>query len=122
MTEREFGRIQLRIMQYLWSNQRATAREITDALNEFEPINHKNVQTIIRRLEKKGVISHDIDDRTHIYYPVIKNDNAKLHEVRTFVDKVFHGSLGSLVSSLIESKQMSLDELKKIFKMVDKKE
>lgn len=122
MTEMEFGRIQIRIMQLLWEKKRATAREITQALNEFEPIDHKNVQTILRRLEKKGALSHDIDNRTHIYYPVVNNEKTILQEVRNFIDKVFQGSPGSLVSTLIEYNKISIDELKNIFTLFDKED
>src|SRR6478736_6071579 len=37
MTATKLGRVQLLIMQFLWSKGRATAREITDALNQSEP-------------------------------------------------------------------------------------
>ena len=51
-----FGRVQMRIMQVLWKKKRASAREITDALNEFEPIAHSTVQTLLRTLENKNAI------------------------------------------------------------------
>ena len=37
MGETQLGRMQFRIMQVLWDRGRASAREITDALNEREP-------------------------------------------------------------------------------------
>ena len=38
MTEFQMGKIQLRIMKFLWEKKKATAREITDGLNKIEPI------------------------------------------------------------------------------------
>ena len=58
MTPTQLGRMQLLIMQTLWKAGRATAREITDALNESEPVAHSTVQTLLRTLEDKGAISH----------------------------------------------------------------
>ncbi len=122
MTEREFGRVQIRIMHYLWEKKKASAREITQSLNEYEPIDHKNVQTILRRLEKKGAVAHDADGRTFYYYPLVKKENVKLKEVRNFVDKVFHGSVENLVSSLIDNEDISFDELKSIIEIIDNEE
>ena len=122
MTDSELGRIQTRIMNVLWESEKATAREITDELKKYEPIDHKNVQTILRRLEKKGAVSHDIDDRTFIYYPLMKDDNYVSGQVRNFIDSTFQGSVKSLVSALVESDDLSLDELKKIIDIVDDKE
>ena len=44
MTATQLGRVQLLIMQVLWDKGRASAREITDALNEREPIAHSTVR------------------------------------------------------------------------------
>jgi hypothetical protein len=48
MTATQLGRVQLLIMQTLWRLGRATAREITDALNESEPIAHSTAANVLR--------------------------------------------------------------------------
>ena len=122
MTKLEFGRIQIRIMHFLWEHHRASAREITTALNEFEPIDHRNVQTILRRLENKGAIGHELEERTHIYYPVVKNEKVRFHEVHTFLDRLYQGSVSSLVSAMVSHKYVTIEELKKIFSLFEKKD
>ena len=66
------GRVQLRIMQVLWEKRRATAKEITDALNADEPTTHSTVQTLLRGLEAKQAIGHQVEGRTFIFFPLIK--------------------------------------------------
>ena len=61
MGETQLGRMQFRIMQVLWDRGRANAREITDALNETEPVAHSTVQTLLRQLEAKGAVGHEAD-------------------------------------------------------------
>lgn len=119
MTEIEFGRLQLRIMQALWEKKRATARDITTALEEFEPVDHKNVQTILYRLEKKGAVAHDEEQRAFIYYPLVNNVRVKHKEVSDFIERLFNGSAGELVSSMLDSENLSLEELKKIIEIVN---
>ena len=88
-------------MRVLWEKGRANAREITDALNEIEPIAHSTVQTLLRKLEQKGAVDHDIDYRTFIFYPLVKEKNATQHAVRDFVEHVFslnsRGAAGTTV-------------------------
>ncbi len=122
MTELEFGRIQIRIMHFLWEQKRATAREITKALNEYELIDHRNVQTILRRLENKGAIGYELDERTHIYYPLVKNEKVRCHEVHTFLDRLYQGSVSSLVSAMVNHKYVTIEELKKIFSLFEEKD
>ena len=122
MTKLQFGRVQMRIMQVLWEKKRATAREITDALNKFEPIAHKNVQTLIRILEDKSVVAHEIDNRTHIYYPLVTHEKVIIKAVRDFIDNTFQGSVGGLVSSIVKNRYMTPEELREIFKMFNEEE
>ena len=56
MSATQLGRVQLLIMQVLWEKRRATAREITQALSESEPVAHSTVQTLLRGLEDKGSV------------------------------------------------------------------
>ena len=56
MSAPRLGRVQLVIMQVLWQRGRATAREITDAINQKEPIAHSTVQTLLRGLEEDHAV------------------------------------------------------------------
>jgi predicted transcriptional regulator len=53
MGDTQVGRMQFRIMQVLWDQGRANAREITQALTEIEPVAHSTVQTLLRQLEAR---------------------------------------------------------------------
>ena len=119
MTDVQLGRIQLMIMQILWEKKRATAREISKAINAVEPVAHNNVQLLIRSLEKKGAIGYDIQNRTHIYYPLIMEKKVINNGIRELIDTVFGGSVANLVSSLVRNKSVSRKELEKIFEMLD---
>ncbi len=122
MSSLRFGKVQMRIMQVLWEKGRANAREITEALNKIEPIAHSTVQTLLRKLEQKGSIDHDVDDRTFIFYPLVEAEKVTNHAFRDFVDRMFAGSTGGLVSYLIKNENISPEEMKEIREMLDDKE
>ena len=121
MSETKMGQVQLRIMQLLWKMKRASARELTDELNKAEPIAHSTVQTLLRQLESKGSVSHKKEQRTFYFYPLVKEDNVKKSAARELVQNVFEGSVGGLVSYLLENEKVSGEELAEIRKMLDKK-
>jgi BlaI family penicillinase repressor len=121
MTTPRLGRVQLMIMQVLWKKGRANAREITAALNRREPIAHSTVQTLLRKLEAKGAIDHDVDGRTFVFYPLVKEERVKHRAARELVQRVFGGSPAGLVAYLIEHEQVSPKELKEIRKLIDRK-
>ena len=121
MSNIPFGRVQLRIMQFLWRKKRANAREIADALNETAPIAHSTVQTLLRKLEAKGAIDHDIDERTFIFYPLVEADNVTRYRTKDFVETMFGGSPAGMVSYLIKHEKLSPEELEEIRKLINNK-
>ena len=113
------GRVQLRIMQVLWEKRRATAKEITDALNADEPTTHSTVQTLLRGLEAKHAIGHQVEGRTFIFFPLIKEGQIAHSVTRELLDRVFGGSVSGLVSYLLKNEAVSPDELKAIRKLIN---
>ena len=113
------GKVQLRIMQFLWDSGEATARQITDALAQNGPIAHSTVQTLLRKLEVKGAITHEIKERTFFFRPLFGrteiNDSA-LHDVLT---RVFHGSVYGLVAQLLAYEKLPQEELSRLRRLIE---
>jgi BlaI family penicillinase repressor len=121
MTATQLGRVQLLIMQVLWKKRRATAREITDALNESVRIAHSTVQTLLRGLEDKGSVAHEAEGRTFIFYPLVEEDKYVERATRDLIERVFGGSAGTLVAHLLKHENVSRKELDEIRKLIDRR-
>lgn len=121
MSATRLGRMQLQIMQILWDKGRATARDITESLNENEPVAHSTVQTLLRGLEEKGAIGHQADGRTFIFFPKVEEEKYKRSAVRDLVDRVFSGDVGSLVAHLLKTEKVSKKELSEIRRLIDER-
>jgi BlaI family penicillinase repressor len=119
MGETQLGRMQFRIMQVLWDRGRASAREITDSLNESEAVAHSTVQTLLRQLEAKGAVGHDADDRTFLFFPRLKEDKVKRTAARDMLDRIFGGNVGNLVAHLLKGERLSRDELDELHRLID---
>jgi len=121
MTEVKMGQVQLKIMQLLWKMKRATARELTEELNQSEPIAHSTVQTLLRQLEAKGSVGHEQDGRTFYFFPLVQEEKVKKSAARELLQNVFAGSVGGLVAYLLEDEKVSADELAEIRKLINEK-
>jgi BlaI family transcriptional regulator, penicillinase repressor len=121
MTATRLGRVQLLIMQTLWKRGRATARDITDALNEQEPIAHSTVQTLLRTLEEKGSIKHEVEGRTFVFVPLVAEDKYKHTATRDLLERVFGGDVHSLVAHLLQNEKVSRKELDDIRRMIERR-
>ena len=119
MAEVQLGRLQFRIMQVLWDRGRASAREITEALNEAEPTAHSTVQTLLRQLEAMGAPGHEADGRTFVFFAKVPEDRVKRTAVRDVLERVFGGDVGGLLAHLIRSEGLSRTELDELRAMID---
>ena len=121
MSDVQLGRMQLRIMQVLWNEGKASARRITEALNEGEgpPTAHSTVQTLLRQLEAKGAVGHQEDGRTFVFFARLKEGPLKRTAVRDLVERVFGGDVGGLVAHLIRDEGVSRRELDELRRLID---
>jgi len=121
MSQVRMGKVQLRIMRVLWHEGRANARQITDALNRDEPIAHSTVQTLLRKLEIKEAVGHEVDERTFVFYPRVAEDNVKRGATQDLVERVFGGSTAQLMSYLLQHERVSQNELEEIRRLIEEK-
>jgi BlaI family transcriptional regulator, penicillinase repressor len=122
MAPTQLGRMQLLIMQVLWKKRRATAREITAVLNESQPVAHSTVQTLLRGLEDKGSLAHEELGRTFVFFPLVEEEKYRDKATRDLLDRVFGGSVSSLVTHLLKNERVSAAELAEIRRLIDRSE
>ena len=119
MAASKLGRLQLKIVRILWQQTRATAREITDILNQSEPVAHSTVQTLLRMLEDKKAVAHDVEGRTFIFYPLVAEDEVKQNATRELLDRLFEGNASHLMAYLLDTEKVSRKELTQIRRLID---
>ena len=122
MSAIHFGKVQLSIMQVLWKEGQANARQITDILNQESKIAHSTVQTLLRQLEEKSAIAHKTMDRTFLFYPLVQEEGVAKTATRDLVDRLFGGSPSGLMAYLLKQESISREELEKIKELIAEKE
>ena len=116
------GKVQLRIMQVLWRLGRASAREITESLNLDTPIAHSTVQTLLRKMEDKGVVSHDAGKRVFVFQPLVDPNSITRSATEDLIDRMFGGSAAGLVAHLLADERISKTELNQLRELIDRHE
>ena len=117
------GKQGLRIMRVLWERGRATAREVTEALNEGggkrEEIAHSTVQTLLRQLEAKGALRHEVEGRSWVFVPLAREDEVAASATRDLLSRVFNGSVPGLVAHLLEHEEVSPEEMARLRTLIE---
>jgi BlaI family penicillinase repressor len=101
------------VMQVLWSLDQSFVKDMIPYFPDPKPA-YNTVSTIIRILENKGFVAHDIFGRTHRYKPVISKETYSKQQTNTLVNNFFKGSYQDMLSYFIKDKNISLSELENI--------
>ena len=106
-------------MQVLWQSGSATVAEVHQSLqNKRDDIAYTTVQTMLNRLEGKGLVRRDDSDRAHSYLPVLKEPAVVTRAIQKLAERFFSGSVEALATRLVE-KDLSLVQLQHIQKLID---
>src|SRR5215467_7533465 len=109
LTEQE-----LEIMKIVWQREKATVRDVYEALLERRKIAYTTVMTMMKILEQKKYLRKTQEDRAYIYRPTKPKNQVIKGMVREFVDRVFNGSAQPLLLHLVEDRCLTEKELREI--------
>ena len=107
-------------MKSVWDRGQATVHEVREALMPLRTRAYSTILTMMRKLEAKGYLEHDVDERTYVYQPTISRDEVRQSLLADLVDRVFDGSARLVVCGLMDQKKISVNELDAIRKLVGK--
>ncbi|HTZ60475.1 MAG TPA: BlaI/MecI/CopY family transcriptional regulator [Acidobacteriaceae bacterium] len=105
---------ELRLLQILWDLQDGTVEDVVNAHPEKERPHYKTTQTLLRIMENKGFITHEVRGRVFVFRPLATRKSIDQLSVQALVSRNFHGSAAGLLINLLESssiKKKELDEL-----------
>ena len=113
---------ELAIMKVVWRLEKATVREVADALNEQRRVAYTTVMTMMRILEDKGYLRKTVAERAHVYRPVKPRHQVVGAMVKDFVDRVFDGASDALLVHLARDNRLTEKQRQIVKKLIEKDE
>jgi BlaI family penicillinase repressor len=109
----------LRLLMYLKSG---TVQQVCDALPENRQIGYATVQTLLRRLEKKGYVGHEVQGKAHVFSPCIAREEVVSRSVRDFVNRLFGGDPMPLLLHLVGSNKLKPKDIDRLKQLIENPE
>ena len=119
-SEIRLGRLELQIMNVVWDRGKATVHDVKNALSRRKPA-YSTILTMMRKLEVKGYLEHEVDGRTYVYRPSISQQAVRQGVLGDLVERLFEGSTSLLLTSLVEQNRISENELREIRKLIEER-
>jgi BlaI family penicillinase repressor len=108
------GPLENAVLHVLWERGTATADEVRVALERSRKLKESTVRTLLRRLEEKGFVSHDVDGRTFIYRPQVDPQNVATQAVRGIIDRFCSGSVEALLAGMVDGQLITPQKLRQL--------
>ncbi len=111
-----------KVMSKIWSLEPVTIMQLTVALKEETGWDKSTVITLLKRMEAKKAVAYEKEERAKKYYSILKREDAELAETKSFLKRIYHGSIGLMVNSLITQKAISEDDLQELQNILNQAE
>jgi predicted transcriptional regulator len=112
--------LELEIMNVLWDHGPAGVQAVQERLGRGDA--YTTVQTMLNVLVRKGKAKRTLVDRAYRYRAAVTRERAQGQGLRDVVERMFGGSAEALVMSLVETKQLTPETLRRLQEMIEEKE
>lgn len=110
------------VMQVVWEQGSVTADSVRVALESTHDLKDSTVRTILRRLEAKGYVRHEVDGRVYVYQASVEPQSLAAAQVKGIVDKLCSGSVEDLLVGMVDDSMITTKKLRELADKIAKAE
>src|SRR5579872_1300436 len=115
---KNLGEVEQAVMDFIWTHGSTTAEACREAMASTRPMKDSTIRTVLRRLEEKGYVSHEVEGRTFIYRPSDKRQNVAVRAVKNIIDRFCGGSAEALVLGMVDNAVLDRKQLERLARKI----
>ena len=115
MKDLKLAESEYRFMKIVWENQPLTSASLVKLCAEKLEWKKSTTYTVLKKLCDRGIFQN-VDG---VVTAVLSKQEFAAAQSEQFVEETFGGSLPAFIAAFASSKQLSVDEIKEIRKMMD---
>jgi predicted transcriptional regulator len=104
----QLSRRERQIMDIVYRAGRASANDVLDQMHD--PPSYSAVRALLRILEEKGLLRHEMSGTRYMYLPTVAPERARQSALRKVLDTFFDGSTERAVAALLELSRDGLSD------------
>ncbi len=107
------------ILRLVWTLGEGTVQQVCERLPARRKITYATVQTLLRRLERKGYVRHRSEGKAHVFFPAVQQEHVIKRSVNDFLERLFGGDPIPLVQHLAEHGRIDAEDIEKLKKLIE---
>ena len=117
-THQRLSRRERQIMDIIYKLGQASAAEVLESMPD--PPSYSAVRAMLRLLEEKGYLKHNLDGLRYVFVPTVNRDTARKSALQQMLHTFFDGSTEEAVATLLNMSRakLSKDELDRLSEMI----
>lgn len=108
------------VMRILWKLEKAFLKEVVQAF-PAPKLPSTTIASVIKKLEQKGLVDHHTFNKTHQYFPVLKEEQFTHGELKNLMQTYFNSSFSEMVSFFMKKEEADPKELERLYKEIKNK-
>ena len=118
VSSRPLTDLQRAIVDYVWTHGPSTAEEVRESLLPEHRLKDASVRTLLRRLEKRGYLTHTTDGKLYRYQAVVGTQAVAAGAVQSIIDRFWSGSVEQFLVGMVDEEVLTADELERLARKV----
>ncbi len=110
------------VLSCLWEESPQTVMQLVAKLGETVGWAKSTTITTLRRMEEKGLVQCEIIGKGKSYTPAVEQEKAVVAETRSFLDRVYRGSVGLMMSAMAQRQELTKEEIQELRDILAKAE
>jgi len=119
---KNLGEVEQAVMDYIWTQDEVTAESCREALASSRPMKDSTIRTVLRRLEEKGYLTHEIEGRTFVYRASSERQNVAVRAVKSIIERFCGGSAEELVLGMVDNAVLDRKQLERLARKIAENE
>ena len=112
--QKNLGDLEQQVMNFLWQNGPATGDVVRAAVGKDKPLTDSTIRTVLRRLEAKQYVRHEVEGRQFVYSSAREPRRVAAEAVKTVIKNFCRGSLEELLTGLVDHRVIDSAELRRL--------
>ena len=118
-TARKPSELEMQVLTVLWGQGPSTVRQILQRLPDGKQRAYTTVLTVMQGMSRKELVTHTQEGAAHVYHPAVQRDEVVRPVMQTLLRNVFGGDPPQVIQALLDSTQVSEDEMIQIRELID---
>lgn len=111
-----------KIMNLLWENSSMSISELVLAVKDDTDWTKGTICKMLKRMQEKGAVDCCEQGKYKKYFPVIDKEDAAVSETKSFLSKIYGGSIGLMISSMVEQNALSKQDIAELYAILKEAE